>query len=139
MVDFDGIINLNIPAVLSQGGAHSAGIDADGQRPVGGVVHGEVPPPLLEDHLGVDLADAHKGDAPLLHLEGGEGALQPGELALLVGEGVLSLPLLIEQSLGDELDGLVLHILVGLFTFNGYNHALVHAKPRSSSEMKAII
>ena len=83
-------------------------------------------PSLLKDHLRVDLPDAQQGDPLGLDLEGGQGTLQPGEFALLIAQGIALRSIRIQPPLGDQLDGLVLHILIGLLALNGNNHVVFH-------------
>ena len=126
MVDLDGVVDLDLAAPLVQIGVHLFGVDAHGQRPIGGLIHGEVPPARLKDHLGVELSHPQEGDAAGLHLEGGEGTLQPGERALLVGQGIPGVTAVQELALGDQLDDLRLPIVSALNSFDGNDHAFIH-------------
>ena len=128
MVDFDGVINLDLATVLVQVGPHLAGIDANGQRPIGGVVHGEMPLAQLEHHLRIDHAHAHERDAVGLDLEGGQGPLQSGELALLITERIALVAAVHKPPLGDQLNGLRLGVLVGLGALDGDDDAFIHKR-----------
>ena len=68
----------------------------------------------LEHHLRIDHAHAHERDAVGLDLEGGQGPLQSGELALLITERIALVAAVQKPPLGDQINGLRLGVLVGL-------------------------
>ena len=143
MVDFDGVVNLDVAAPGVQLGPHLTGVDAYGQGAVGSIVHGQVPPPLLKDHLGVDLPHPQERDPVPLDLEGGQGTLQAGELALLIAQGVAVVPVGLQAALRDQLDGVIVLCLKGLLSLDGNNHVVLHGcsflVPRSNCKLHIII
>ena len=126
MVNLDGIVDLDAAAAGAQIAAHPAGVHPDGQGAVGRVIHGQVPPALLKDHLGVDLPHPQQGDPVGLDLEGGQGALQSGELALLIGQGIALVAVGLQAALGDQLNGVVLLGLEGLLSLDGNDDVVLH-------------
>ena len=101
------------------------GIHPNGHGAIGGVVHGQVAAPLLEHHLGVELPHTQQGHPLRLHLKGGQRALQAGELALLIGEGI-AVPLLLQPPLCHKLHRIRVGVLKPLHALDGDDHILFH-------------
>ena len=126
VVNLKGIVDLDAASHRTELGPHLLGVDPYRQRAVGRVVHGQVPPSLFKDHLGVDLPHPQQGDPLRLDLESGEGTLQSGQLTLLVAEGIAVLAVGGQPALGHQLNDLRLLVLKGLPALNGYDNIVLH-------------
>ena len=74
--------------------------------------------------MGVELPHPHEGDPLRLDLESGQRALQAGELALLIGQGI-AVPLPLQAALSHQLHGVRVGVLVPLDPLDGNDHVLL--------------
>ena len=101
------------------------GIHPNGHGAIGRIIHSQVAAALLEHHLGIEFSHTQQRHALRLHLEGGQRALQAGELALLIGEGI-AVPILLQPSLRHKLHRIRIGVLKPLNALDGDDHILFH-------------
>ncbi|MPN51918.1 hypothetical protein SDC9_199569 [bioreactor metagenome] len=85
--------------------------------------------------MGVNLPHPQQGNAVLLNLKGGEGAVQPGEVALLIRKRKARVQVPRKPALGDQLNGLIVPVLVILHSPNGDNHRFIHKRCSSTQDL----
>ena len=128
MVDLNEIVHLNVAPPVAELSQEMPGIHAHRHRAIRCIVHRQVAASLLEHQLGVELPHPHQGYLLPVHLDGGQGAVQAGELALLVGQGVAR-PVPGQPAGGDQLHRVGQSALILLHLLDGDDHFLFHGGP----------
>ena len=129
VVHRDGVPQVQQSAPLRQAVAQAAGLDIDGQLAEGSFVQGGVLLSLLKNHLGVHAASPAENHLGAPDLEAGGGALQPGELAFLIGEDKPPLSGGGQGALGHQLDAVGSHVLEVLLGPDGQQDGKLRLVP----------
>ena len=91
MVDLDRVINHQLAAIRADRIAHTRGVRGDGHlRSYRRLVQPNMPLILSKQHMGRACARADERDRLAVQLDRGAGALQPGQLALLIGDVIFA-------------------------------------------------